>query len=141
LLSSNRIAAHSLPLLGMGRDRPVGRLVLTDGLLDLRWEGDVADYYDRAHDVSKTAARKLGARFSDLAYRLNHHVTAHPLGGCPMGDSPAMGVVDPFGRVYGHERGLYVVDGAAMPGPVGANPSLTIAAFANRAATELLAEA
>ena len=30
--------------------------------------------------------------------------------------------------------GLYVADGAAMPGPVGVDPSFTIAAFADRVA-------
>src|SRR5690606_9156794 len=37
--------------------------------------------------------------------------------------------------------GLYIADGAAMPGPVGPNPSLTIAAHADRMATRLLESA
>jgi cholesterol oxidase len=35
---------------------------------------------------------------------------------------------------------LHVLDGAAMPGPVGANPSLTIAAFSDRACDKILSE-
>lgn len=54
-----------------------------------------------------------------------------------MAETPAEGVCDPYGEVFGHP-GLYVLDGAALPGPVGANPSLTIAAFADRAATAIL---
>ena len=49
-----------------------------------------------------------------------------------MADNPADGVVDAYGEMFGYPE-LYVVDGSAMPGPVGANPALTIAAFADRA--------
>jgi cholesterol oxidase len=141
-LGALRVAPYTLPILGMGREPANGRLQLSDdGLLDLRWEsGDRRAYYRRAHSASKSVADGLGARFSDLSFRINHYATSHPLGGCPMSVSKETGVVDPHGRVYGHEGGLYVVDGAAMPGPIGANPSLTIAAFANRAADALLAE-
>jgi cholesterol oxidase len=55
-----------------------------------------------------------------------------------MADDERFGVVDSQGAVYGHP-GLYVADGAAMPGPVGANPSFTIAAFADRVAEGILA--
>ncbi|MGW1786917.1 GMC oxidoreductase [Streptomyces sp. NPDC002143] len=51
--------------------------------------------------------------------------TWHALGGVPMGDA-----VDLTGRVLGH-KGLYVLDGARIPGSTGAcNPSMTIAALA-----------
>ncbi|MEU6352475.1 GMC oxidoreductase [Streptomyces sp. NPDC047072] len=51
--------------------------------------------------------------------------TWHALGGVPMGDA-----VDLYGRVLGH-KGLYVLDGARIPGSTGAcNPSYTIAALA-----------
>jgi cholesterol oxidase len=53
--------------------------------------------------------------------------TFHPLGGAPMGS-----VCDQYGRVQGH-KGLYVMDGALIPGSTGAcNPSMTIAALAER---------
>lgn len=53
--------------------------------------------------------------------------TAHPLGGAVLGR-----VTDAWGRVKGHP-GLYVMDGAAIPGSTGAvNPSLTISALAER---------
>lgn len=71
--------------------------------------------------------------------------TVHPLGGCPMGDHAAMGVVDEFGRVFdGDSRrvhgGLVVLDGAIVPTSLGINPSLTIAMLARRAMRHLRRE-
>ena len=59
-------------------------------------------------------------------------VTAHILGGAAIGATPEDGVIDPYHRVYGH-AGLHVVDGAAVTANLGVNPSLTIAAQAERA--------
>ena len=70
--------------------------------------------------------------------------TVHPLGGCAMGDDWAHGVVDDLGRVFAppapagqaanaHHSGLVVLDGSIMPGSLGVNPALTIAALAHRA--------
>jgi cholesterol oxidase len=59
--------------------------------------------------------------------------TAHPLGGAVLGQA-----TDNFGRVKGYQ-GLYVMDGAAIPGSTGAvNPSLTISALAERNIEEVL---
>jgi cholesterol oxidase len=61
--------------------------------------------------------------------------TAHPLGGAVLGD-----VTDNYGRVKGHP-GLYVMDGALIPGSTGAaNPSLTIAALAERNIAKVIAD-
>lgn len=61
--------------------------------------------------------------------------TWHPLGGVPLGDA-----VDLNGRVLGH-RGLYVLDGARIPGSTGAcNPSMTIAALAEHSMAALIRE-
>jgi cholesterol oxidase len=59
-------------------------------------------------------------------------MTAHFIGGCAIGDSPESGVVDPYQRLYGYD-GLHVVDGSAISANLGVNPSLTIAAQAERA--------
>ncbi|CAM5302092.1 hypothetical protein SANTM175S_07330 [Streptomyces antimycoticus] len=59
-------------------------------------------------------------------------LTAHFLGGCPIGASPKEGVIDPYHRLYGHP-GIHVVDGAAVSANLGVNPSLTITAQAERA--------
>ncbi len=58
--------------------------------------------------------------------------TAHILGGACMGDSAETGVIDHRHRVFGYD-GLYVVDGSAVSANPGVNPSLTIAALAERA--------
>ncbi|MTE20623.1 FAD-binding protein [Streptomyces sp. TRM43335] len=59
-------------------------------------------------------------------------LTAHFLGGCPIGASAEEGVIDPYHRLYGHP-GISVVDGAAVSANLGVNPSLTITAQAERA--------
>jgi cholesterol oxidase len=51
-----------------------------------------------------------------------------------MGRNEREGVVDPYGRVFGHP-GLYVIDGSAVSANPGVNPSLTICALAERAMT------
>ena len=59
-------------------------------------------------------------------------VTAHFLGGVTIGSDPGHGVVDGWHRVFGHP-GLHVVDGSTVSANLGANPSLTITAQAERA--------
>jgi cholesterol oxidase len=62
----------------------------------------------------------------------NMPVTAHILGGAVIGATAESGVVDPYHRVHGYP-GLHVLDGAAVCANLGVNPSLTIAAQAERA--------
>ena len=65
-----------------------------------------------------------------------HLITAHPLGGCPMGDDYLQGAVDPYGRVFSGDgtvhQGLYVTDGSVVPSALGVNPFLTISALTER---------
>jgi cholesterol oxidase len=62
-------------------------------------------------------------------------ISGHPLGGAVMGRA-----CDPYGRVYGNP-GLYVVDGALIPGSTACtNPSLTIAALAERCLDKIIAQ-
>ncbi|MEU3598247.1 GMC family oxidoreductase [Streptomyces sp. NPDC006798] len=69
---------------------------------------------------------------SNIGELLGTPLTAHFLGGCPIGADAASGVIDPYHRVYGYP-GLSVVDGAAVTANPGVNPSLTITAQAERA--------
>jgi cholesterol oxidase len=127
----------------MGRDVPDGRLVLRDDRLDSEWKIDKSkDYFDRLQKTMKAMANVWNARYSDnpLWYLDHRVITVHPLGGAPMGRDSKEGVVDSSGRVFDYP-GLYVADGSVMPGPVGANPALTIAALSDRFADRLLADA
>ena len=63
---------------------------------------------------------------------MNVPTTAHIIGGCPIGDAPETGVIDPYHRLYGYE-GLHVADGSAITANLGVNPSLSITAMAERA--------
>ena len=132
LLGDGRLSATGLPVLAMGRDIPDGVMRLRDGALDLDWTTHTSEaYFDRVEQTVRGVASALGGRMLNTPLWLFKHViTVHPLGGCPMAADPADGVIGPDGEVFGYP-GLYIVDGAAMPGPVGPNPSLTIAAFAD----------
>jgi len=52
-------------------------------------------------------------------------VSAHVMGGCPLGDDPKGAVVDTAGRCH-HLANLYVFDGSLFPTSIGANPQLSI---------------
>jgi cholesterol oxidase len=137
-LGPARESAAMLPLLGMGRDVPGGRMTLRAGTLDVRWDArESREFFDAMEATGRSLCRALGGRMWRPGGRYARLVTVHPLGGCPMGTGPHDGVVDSLGRVYGAD-GLYVADGSIMPGPVGANPSLTIAAMAERIAAGML---
>ncbi|MDG4862733.1 GMC family oxidoreductase [Streptomyces sp. T-3] len=84
-----------------------------------------------------TAAGLLAERIggfagTNLGELLGRPLTAHFLGGCPIGATASSGVIDPYHRLYGHP-GISVVDGAAVSANLGVNPSLTITAQAERA--------
>lgn len=142
---------RTIVLFGMGRDRPVGQLVEGDkGALTLDAPYDLGqEVYDDIVDRMRLFAREVGRDgeanltipFWDERAKLA--LTAHPLGGCPMGLDAADAVVDGVGRVYAAEsgtsrhEGLYVVDGSIIPTSLGVNPSLTICALAFRISEEI----
>ncbi|MDP8993151.1 MAG: GMC family oxidoreductase [Actinomycetota bacterium] len=139
LLGRADLSSGSLPLLGMGRDVPDGVMQLRRGYLDIDWTTATSKrFFDRVRDTMAALTQELAADFRENPLSLMKRViTVHPLGGCPMGRHREEGVVDANGQSFDHP-GLYVVDGSAMPGPVGPNPALTIAAFADRASDAIL---
>ena len=86
-----------------------------------------------ANDVVRRAATKIDGDPRGYYFDvLNRPTTAHFIGGCPLGDSPATGVVDPYQRLYGYP-GLHIIDGSTITANLGANPALTITAQSERA--------
>lgn len=168
LACSSDVIEHSQLLLVMGDDRARGRLVLRGkgvrAVVVPEWPDAAANpalvRIDRC-----LAAQNLQAGFDGGQYVPNPGwrllpeeaggvmsgalpggmtVSVHPLGGCAAADSAAEGVVDEAGRVFSgvdcavHE-GLYVMDGAVLPGATAVNPFLMISVMAWRAAGRLLA--
>ncbi|NEW44712.1 GMC oxidoreductase [Nocardia cyriacigeorgica] len=86
------------------------------------------------HEATRRVAEKLGATAGSTWPDLfDVPMTAHFIGGCAIGADPDHGVIDSYHRVYGYPT-LSVVDGAAISANLGVNPSLTIAAQAERTA-------
>ncbi|HEY3904624.1 MAG TPA: GMC family oxidoreductase [Streptosporangiaceae bacterium] len=139
LIGPDALSVSSMPLLGMGRDTPDGTLWLRGDQLDLAWSTATSEaYFERVTETMRRIAAVLGAHYVGNPMWLRKRiVTAHPVGGAPMGHNRSVGVCDAYGEVFGHP-GLYIADAAVMPGPVGANPSMTIAALADRMCTRLL---
>jgi cholesterol oxidase len=105
-----------------------GRLTSTQG------EGEPnPSWIPAANQAARGLATNIGGEpagsWSDL---FNVPMTAHFIGGCPIGDSPATGVIDPYHRLYGY-LGLHVIDGSALTANLGVNPALTITALSERA--------
>ena len=140
LLESAELSAGGLPLLGMGRDVPDGRMYLHKGKLDLDWKSESPSaYFERLRTTSRgfaALARRQVRRQPDLVPApRDHRAPARRLR--RWAAPPSEGVVDPYGNVFGYP-GLHIADGSVMPGPVGPNPSFTIAALADRFADRIL---
>ncbi|WP_297618691.1 GMC oxidoreductase [Nocardia sp.] len=122
-------------IIGYGSLKPKGVFTYDSGKDDavLQWSND----YDAAlvkrirEKVDLIFNNKLGAAVIDT--NDTGSLTWHALGGATLGS-----VCDNFGRVL-QQHGLYVVDGALIPGSTGAcNPSFTIAALAERCMDDIL---
>ncbi len=113
------------------------RLGVGDGLGTALSTGDAPSAsLPEATEIAERVAAKIDGLPMSMVQEtvFNIPTTAHILGGCCMGDSPDTGVIDHRHRVFGYE-GLYVIDGSAVSANPGVNPSLTIAALAERAMT------
>ncbi|WP_460407085.1 FAD-dependent oxidoreductase [Actinophytocola sediminis] len=89
-------------------------------------------FIQAGYDANQLAAKHIGGTAGGTWGEVfNIPLTAHFLGGCAIGTSAQDGVIDPYHRVH-HYPGLSVVDGSAISANLGVNPSLTIAAQAER---------
>jgi cholesterol oxidase len=132
----------------VSHDDARGRIGLDHGGAQVHWPG-VADQpvYARVDEALTKAAEAVGARYikSPLAATNmgTKPATAHPLGGCGMGQDAGTGVVNHKCQVFDGKSpesvyaGLYVCDGSAIPRSIGVNPLLTITALTERAMVHL----
>jgi len=91
-----------------------------------------------AHLVARRMAEKTnGVAMASVTESLfDVPMTAHILGGCPMGRDAQEGVIDRDHQVFGYP-GLYVCDGSAVSANLGVNPALTICALTEYAMSKI----
>jgi cholesterol oxidase len=131
----------------MGFDDAAGAIVLDTtpfhphGRVKIHWpDVGAQQIFRRLDEELRRHARALGARFISsplwALFKTRPLLTAHPLGGCPIGEDHRHGAVDEYGRVFAGDGsvhdGLFVADGALVPSALGVNPLLTISALAER---------
>ncbi len=99
--------------------------------VDLNWQ---TAWKQPSINMAKTIFDKINSKEGTI-YRTDlfglykiwgDHLTYHPLGGAVLGKA-----TDNYGRLYGYP-GLYVIDGALIPGNTSVNPFVTITALAER---------
>ncbi|MFN3611729.1 GMC oxidoreductase [Tepidimonas sp.] len=120
-----------------------------DGTLTLRWQRPwwwpfahrlrshgppLPHRIPQAERFAQLAAAATGGTVMASLPEVLFHIpmTAHCLGGAVMAASPRDGVCDHRQRAFG-QHNLYIVDGSVIAANLGVNPSLTIAALAERA--------
>jgi cholesterol oxidase len=117
-----------------------------DGYIDMRLERRwfrkvlvsrgrrIPTFIPRANEFARITAKRIGGMPMSMLTEILFDVpgTAHVLGGCAIGRSPAEGVVDERQRVFGYQN-MYICDGSVIAANLGVNPSLTICALTERA--------
>ncbi len=147
LRDPNGALNHTMLYLVMGQDNARGLILFEkpltepDGRIQISWDqAGQQQIFTRMNEELRRHAHALSASFISNPtwsfFKLRHLITAHPLGGCPMGDDYLQGAVDVFGRVFAGDGsvhlGLYVTDGSIIPSALGVNPFLTISALTER---------
>lgn len=116
----------------------LGRSIFTLFRRSLVSEPDIEHTIPAKIDIGHWVTRRFADKINGIpAGSLNEGlfnipITAHLLGGCPMGINADEGVVGLDCQVHNYP-GLYVVDGSIVPANPGVNPSLTITALAEYA--------
>jgi cholesterol oxidase len=108
------------------------------GRVDLSWQ---QAWKQPSINAAKTIFDKINSKEGTI-YRTDlfggnkvwgDHLTYHPLGGAVLGKA-----TDNYGRLHGYQ-GLYVIDGALIPGNTSVNPFVTITALAERNIEKIIA--
>jgi choline dehydrogenase-like flavoprotein len=142
----------------MGQDDAKGKITLSgadDDQIDVGWEEPIAQQalWQDIETLLREFSSAMGGKYIALpgwqgVLGKKKLVITHPLGGCPIGTTHEDGVVTEFGEVFDGSqpantkavhKGLFVVDGATIPGALAANPTFTISAQALKAVTHALA--
>ena len=140
-LQSHNPIADTMPWFANGVDAGNGEYELSRSSwpfenlrLDLKWDVTKSiPAFQAEINTHEALSRATGGIPFPAPWWKQALITPHPLGGCNMGTASENGVVDHAGQVFGY-KGLYVMDGAIIPTPLGVNPSRTISALAERAA-------
>ncbi|MBX3418596.1 MAG: GMC family oxidoreductase [Pirellulaceae bacterium] len=87
------------------------------------WDDHPIDFSENSRELSRGEWRpRLDRYFGEKTAKL---FSVHQFSTCRLAHSPALGVVDLSGRVYGC-RNVYVTDASVLPTATGVNPMLTI---------------
>ena len=139
---------HTMFYLVMAHDDARGTMVFDapwydpDGSMKIQWDGAGREIiFTRINEELRRHARAQQANFISNPlwdiFNTRHLVTAHPLGGCTLGEDYLHGSTDEFGRVFAGDGsvhdGLFVCDGSLVPSALNVNPLLTISALTERA--------
>ncbi|MFE5537370.1 GMC oxidoreductase [Streptomyces sp. NPDC056492] len=108
------------------------------GNVELNWQ---TAWKQPSIDMAKTIFDKINSKEGTIyrtdLFGLNKiwgdHLTYHPLGGAVLNKA-----TDNYGRLHGY-TGLYVIDGALIPGNTSVNPFVTITALAERNIEKIIA--
>ncbi|MGW0363728.1 GMC oxidoreductase [Streptomyces sp. NPDC002990] len=108
------------------------------GKVELDWQ---TAWKQPSIDMAKTIFDRINSKEGTI-YRTDlfgthkiwgDHLTYHPLGGAVLNEA-----TDNYGRLHGYP-GLYVIDGALIPGNTSVNPFVTITALAERNIEKIIA--
>lgn len=131
------LGLHAETAPGPGKYLTLSRRIdsLGDPFAHVHYQADDLDRGTHAwgRGLAERIAHVSGA--TDLEYRGpdDFHSVYHHMGTARMGSGPHDGVVDSYGRVFGHP-GLFVLGGAQFPTASPVNPTLTMVALALRTA-------
>ncbi|MGW7268149.1 GMC oxidoreductase [Streptomyces sp. NPDC054842] len=109
------------------------------GRAELNWQ---TAWKQPSIDMARTIFDRINAKEGTIyrtdlfgTYKIwGDHLTYHPLGGAVLDKA-----TDNHGRLQGY-RGLYVIDGALIPGNTSVNPFVTITALAERNIERIIAD-
>jgi cholesterol oxidase len=135
-------------LVAFGLSAPDGRIEVNargEARTELQVSKRLEAYYSETKELLHSIFRRNGCRVVEVdfvdhqgrPFEQFHLSTAHQLGSCRMADTPAQGVCNADGEVFGYP-GLFITDGSAIPSSLAVNPALTILANAERISERLL---